>query len=852
MIFLCFIFVIFLNFNLISASFTIGNLSHSVLQQYSPLDSVQGWINISLNNEPSTSLFKTNFGDSISLLNLLGQNPGFSYSCFPNCILGYSLIPSSGETSKDFILNAGQQQIYGINLTGNPFSSVTGFSLNVTSNAPESNVSQLYIDVLNDGSIEWQAYNASGNFGAEGYGCYDSNAQQNANQFVISLGDKYCEQIVLPPTTGVDLIAGIQAVTGGASTFKLSIDDQNGRSSSCIASAVAGVSSQKISCNISNFPILQQQIFSVCIENKTFPGSYEIYYESNQPVCGFTKTGQNYDFNISAKTETYSSLNNFILNDSETTKSTGVTSIEQEITQYVNSNYNMDCSNGCIIPVNFISNSNQELLLSNLKVDYNSGGGTKPSVNVLYNLTTSNFTINSGFGKLFLDNAGFSVPNSTGANTLSLTLNNSLVFSDSINITLIPKITSISPNITVAGYPTNFTITTNNAGGNITEYEWYFGDGTRDVSFGKNIMHTYGSISNFNINVTIIGKNSQRISTAFFTIQVESPKDAVNQLLTQKINGLNNTKQQIQGFPQFYQNPLNSVLNITSLQTQLSSFVSRNNSATSDDNYISIMEDLINLRVPDSITSTNIVKSAPFYTDNSEINLDVLKSIGNINSVINQNDYVNAIASWNLENIVTTANFDELSVNYGGSNEQVLSVIQINASKKTNLDYNPYLLIKKMNNLNFDKNYNQKQNGNYYYIELTNTNMAVNFATTENVNFTDIPAFISPDLSKLSVVGPVQEETPVNTTPILILAFSILVVAAVIVFLLLKRWYRIRYENYLFRNKNDLYNIVSYIQSSKKAGTSESDISEKLRKAGWKAEQVRYVMRKYAGKKTGL
>ena len=42
------------------------------------------------------------------------------------------------------------------------------------------------------------------------------------------------------------------------------------------------------------------------------------------------------------------------------------------------------------------------------------------------------------------------------------------------------------------------------------------------------------------------------------------------------------------------------------------------------------------------------------------------------------------------------------------------------------------------------------------------------------------------------------------------------------------------------------------MHNTKNKGLSNSEISSKLRKSGWRQEQVAYVMKKYAGKRTGL
>jgi len=68
----------------------------------------------------------------------------------------------------------------------------------------------------------------------------------------------------------------------------------------------------------------------------------------------------------------------------------------------------------------------------------------------------------------------------------------------------------------------------------------------------------------------------------------------------------------------------------------------------------------------------------------------------------------------------------------------------------------------------------------------------------------------------------------------------------------LQEWYKKKYENYLFKNKNDLYNMVNYVNNSKKRGLKNKEIADNLKKAKWSSEQVKYVMKKYAGKRTGM
>jgi hypothetical protein len=77
-----------------------------------------------------------------------------------------------------------------------------------------------------------------------------------------------------------------------------------------------------------------------------------------------------------------------------------------------------------------------------------------------------------------------------------------------------------------------------------------------------------------------------------------------------------------------------------------------------------------------------------------------------------------------------------------------------------------------------------------------------------------------------------------------------IILGALIVWVLLQIWYLKRYENYLFKNRNNLYNVITYINGVKKTGLNDKEIIIKLKKAGWNSEQIQYALKKYSGKKT--
>ena len=96
--------------NYASASFSVGNASHSIEKKYAPNATITGWINISLNNEPANSLFNSNLGGSASLTSILDSNSfqkDLDYFCTPSdCMSDYAPVSGSNGETKEFSLFA--------------------------------------------------------------------------------------------------------------------------------------------------------------------------------------------------------------------------------------------------------------------------------------------------------------------------------------------------------------------------------------------------------------------------------------------------------------------------------------------------------------------------------------------------------------------------------------------------------------------------------------------------------------------------------------------------------------------------------------------------------------------------
>ncbi len=415
---------------------------------------------------------------------------------------------------------------------------------------------------------------------------------------------------------------------------------------------------------------------------------------------------------------------------------------------------------------------------------------------------------------------------------------------------------SLNTQKAIAAYPTEFSVTTekSDSNTNITKYEWDFGDNAKTTTSEGKVEHTYNSIGDFKMVIKVTDTKNLS-SSKTFDVRVETPKDAVNSVLSEKLNNLENVNSQITEFPAYHKQVISEILGLKEIEENLSDLQRENITAIEDEDYVDIMAELIKLRVPNSIFETNSANGVSVYPNREQIDLEILKEIAGGDYTQNErNLYVDAVLAWDFENIKAELYSKGYSASYGESVEHVLNFFSLTIVEN-GWDGDSFLIIPKLENLDFSDNYNERESSDYFYIELNGEdNKKIEFSTTEDTLFSDLPVFISPSISNLVVIdSDIEESKDKLSKPVLIILATLFAIfVGVIAYLLLQQWYKKKYEDYLFKDKNQIYNIVSYIENAKSKGIDVGKISDKLREAGWSSEQVTYVMRKYAGKRTGL
>ncbi|RLG11964.1 hypothetical protein DRN73_03975 [Candidatus Pacearchaeota archaeon] len=846
-----FLFIILFLIGNISASFAKGNKSHQIDSVYGANENIRGWINISFANEALNSLFTDSKGNSITLIDLLQSDSRLSnitdYTCNPiGCKLNYQA--SNVEETKNFELNAGEEKLLGFKFTG-IIDSINDVSFNITSDAESSCSNQLKIDFFNNGIFELgnnkTTDEACSNLKRQG--CFES--QSSYDYSVLSNNGKYCQEINLTESPGFKLGAWINLKNNpGVITLGIyDTDDLSNELASCDILETSGTGF--FNCSV-NFSVIKSKPYYICIYSDKENEDSEIRGYSTNNGCGFYDDGSwGWDgsmpsaFNIFAIGKKFDSVGEISINDNSISEDYLISDYFIEYIDKITDNTDNCTKYSCIIPLKIKSEKNQNITVKNISVKY-SQNGIKNKKDI-YDLSVSPALITSnGSIKIYLDNANLTLPSLTGASLYSLFFKNNKIFSENITIKPSPKITSLSPLDTASKFPVEFrvyVVPVENT--SISSYEWQFGDAQPVTTSTGKISHSFDSAGNYPVKVTVYDSNGSS-SSKTFNINVFPYTSVLEKKINESKTNLNNITNYLQQFSQFERDSINQIINFSSLNAGLTEAETLYSQA----DYESSVVKLVSLNIPESITKGISTDLVSFYPKKENINLNAITSDYNSSDT---EKYINAISNFESSNLNIKVKYSKININYpGGISEPLINIFELSISKKNTLNYSIYVYINALDNIRFQGNISM--NNSYAKIEIPSdeSSKTIKFSTTQDINFLDLPVFISPDLDDLVIITPENKKGMKWALFILIMIF--LLIVGFIAYIILQQWYKTKYETYLFKNKNYLYNLINYIQNSKKKGIKDAEIIKNLKKAGWNSEQITYVIKKYMGKRTGM
>ncbi len=845
----------------VNASFNIGNISHEIITSYGSEELIRGWFNISLENEPANSQL-TAFDYNISIFDFLEQNNA-DFSCIPeNCEKGYSVI-DSGESSKSIVKMNPFEWLLGVKLHGQ-VSGINNFKFDFLTTAQESCLIPLKIDIGDDEIFEWISENVTEEvceFPSSG-GCFNESEAQEETQLYENF---FCEEVSLPPFKSFKLGGVING--SGSANFEMTLE-VGGELVDCNIPVIVG---GEIGCDVELEEALKETSNGeVCIR-KISGADYTIKLEDNS-TCGYVKNtyGENiaeHDFEIFAKPKKYAKVNNFIFNqefiDDEEIN------LAEIIWDYIKNNYNNgDCSNDCIIPIRFYFGTMQESTISNLVLDYTSGGLLESESNI-YNIEESSVLLNSDFLKLDLEKAGFYAPSEFGTEQFILNLNDEEIFNEEIEVKALPQIIDLVPkNIpALVSFPITLVLS-DNFTRNLT-FIWDFGDGQTATSQTNTIEHSYSKIGSYDIEVTIKGISGEL--SKIFTITTGAPEEYINETIFDYRNSVELIEKEINKLPEWIKKEIEKKIELDTLKTELNILEKKYEDAFEPDEYVAIMSQLLDLKIPTRFGISQSISSFDFFPNEEQFDLESLETMGAGTAEESRKVYAGAVNNWIRTNLKLLLESKTYSLFYEDIANPIFSYIKINLEPIDSLNEFYFIINGNPEEIVFSQNLNQREIGEIAtgitFTDLTKSQI-IEFLYPGQIDMQNIPIYLSPRFSKLEtgvVPGPcnnngICEEgenykncrgdcKPIGWTIFwLILLFFI----AFVIYIALQEWYKRHYESKLFPNKSQLFNLVNFMSISLNQGIKRSEIYDKLREMGWNKEQLNYVWNKLHGKRTGM
>ena len=723
-----FLFVMFA-MNFTSAIFTIGNPTENLELQYAPSENIKGWINISFGNESSASLFSDSFGNSISLINLLGTDSGYSYSCSTNdCASDYS--SSNSASTKSFSLGVGDSKTVGIKFNED-ITAVNSINFLVESNANASCFNQLTLDLLANGEIDFgNTKSATGNCEfLKNYGCY--TGEETTSEYNIGkIPNKHCQKINLSESPGFKIGAWVNRGSD-IRNLTMALYDKSG-------SPIDGAS-----CNLPNpsltgetfcevdYLVTESKEYYVCIYSDD-EGTSDIRGYSLSGGCGFygiSVANGDAAFQIFAEGKKFDSVGTLNITNSLPNGNT----LGSETEDYIIEKYgSLDCSGGCIVPLKFNSQKAQDITLKNLEIKYETNLGSTTSSN-FYDVVETPAKVNSVFQKLFLDGGGFLLPANYSNQTFILSLNGDEIITKKITIEKVPMISYVTPTETASAYPTTFEVIVN-ASSNISEYKWDFGDNETKTTSENKVIHTYNAIGTYSLKITITD-SLQKSSSKTFNISVDSPAKIINKTLIKMQQDLSKIDLRLKEFNLFEQENLKRVLNLTSMGDKLKEAQRDYKAAVSEEDYNKLMGELLAIKIPQAIVTSKSSGLFTFYPDANKVDISALSKITKEDyTAARETGYVEGVFAWNQENLDTKLKFSELSAKYENHEEPILRFFEVNIKKKNTDVQDAYIILKKLDNLKFAENYLENEESGYVYFDLNREEKTLIFSTTSDVD----------------------------------------------------------------------------------------------------------------------
>lgn len=839
------LFVFFCIVSISSASVEVHGYDFQTF--YYPYEGISGEINLTISNENYLLGLHDGNNEEIPIGDFLNNN-GVDYQCSPpDCSNDYSF--SSASKDKTYTLNTGQTTYGGFVLTGTEIV-LTNLDFSIESNFGINNRNPISINFFEDSTWKFNAF--SDIFSSKIWGCYEAEIPSQGPLIGTS---SYCEMIFISETGALNIGAYVDSGDnkvlnmelypeyGGSYLGRCSYNPQD--NDGCQVDAESG-------------EIFEGGQYQVCVSADTLT-NYHIYEESSGTNCGFVYSigpgSSTKDYAIFAQTVKYANADLFSSTNIDLTETASMAD------NLIETRYNRNCSTGCILPLAF-NGIPQSLRIYNISLQYTRNGENYLEENI-YNLESIPATIDFS-GTLDLSLTNFNISQS---GSYALYLGDTKLFEEDIEKIPAPIINSLSPINPPAGVPVEYYVNVDyDVPNSSLTYKWKFGN--KSYTTTTNLaVHTFIELKNHTVTIEVsAGENLT--SEKSFIIKAISPAEAVNTTLSKKRESLDNVIQKINTLPSWYQEILGKRIDISSYESELNRLEKAQTDTIEDAEFVTIAKDLYSLNVPSEVFIDD--DNYPFlWTKLEDINLEKITKIIGGSNYKNLEDYKNPILNWQTQNIKGSFSTKLFSVSkWNGGVTPILRTYKFNIASLSN-EESYFVINRPREEIYFNKlsdaegsegttvitlNKNKEKNFEFYYESSEETTFFISpklnvIILEENIDTTcNFNNFCEKDLGENSETCR-SDCKPINMA----IGYIALAMAfALFIYTILQIWYKRNYENHLFGNRRELYNLLMYIANARARSQTDKIIVDTLKKQKWSSERITYAIKKSHGQVTGL
>ncbi len=818
---------------------------YNTRDKYTPFDNIDGIVNLSFSGENYDEGIILSNGLEIKLSDFLIDN-GANFECFPeDCSTGYEA--SSGSVDNSISIMPLEEQYIGFVLTGDNIV-LDSMSFKIASDFGKEIKQPLVIKFFENWN--WGFSKFSDEFLSKSWGCFDAVNKQPGPLIGSSF---YCEMVSIGNS---DVLKVGADVIGDGPNLNMVVYPDSGFGASWECSFNPSIEE---GCEISpdEGEIFSEGDYQVCVGADNLTG-YNIYEDRMNESCGFAyddgPENSVKDYGIFAQGVKYANageMDAFTFSDEDVSAANLI----------IEDRYNGNCSRGCILPLE-VSGVTQNFRIYDVDLVYTDNSEWQ-SDNLVYKLDKTAAKVDFN-GTLDLELLGLIV---SKAGEYFAQLSGEDLFRINVELLPSPIVSSVFPLDPPAGVPVTFYANVDFEDNKSLSYKWDFGDNNTADSTIPYTTYSYDNLGNYTLTLTV-SAGGNLTSEKSFNIEVINPELAVRVGLESRIASLQNVKETIRGFPVWYGQEISSSLEIASFEDELQRLeVASNNSFDAND-FRDVAKKLYAMDFP-VIIGANSFESPFLISELSDVNIDPVAIISGSISDANNDEYAGPILTWQNDNIDVLVKSKDVFASYlKGGNRDVLSVYVFSVTSRG--DEESYFVINRpFGELYFNGETGARKAGDATVIALEpgkTKNFEFYYKDNGRGSF-----FVSPRLSSIVTEGKISTDCNFNDVcekdlgedydncrsdckPVGKTIFFLIMVVLFFLFAYsgLQIWYKRHYENYLFKDRSQLYNMLMYISNARARDVGDLRIRAELMAKGWMSERVNYVMKKSLGKSVGM